>query len=82
MTQAKNLEKPVELADDVTAELQAGHEYAAAFYAAGRRSLVASFDVKEVAKWMAQARKRLFPTLTALICPTKSSGARQRNLCC
>lgn len=43
--------QPVELADELTAELEAGAAVAAAFYSTGRRTLVASFTSAEIENW-------------------------------
>jgi hypothetical protein len=50
MTQTKHLEQPIELSDDLTAELEAGRKVAAAF---------STFDAAEVAKWDGSEEKAL-----------------------
>jgi hypothetical protein len=49
----------VEMSDDFTAEREAGMEFAARFYANGRRSLVATIPTEELARWDGSAEKAI-----------------------
>jgi hypothetical protein len=49
----------VEMSDDFTAELEAGMEFAARFYAKGRRSLIATIPAEELARWDGSAERAL-----------------------
>ena len=51
MTNAPHTFQAVELADEFTAELEAGTAVAAAFYAGGRRTLVATMLTSDVVQW-------------------------------
>lgn len=51
MTTRAHAPKGVTVADDYTAQLEAGMELAARFYASGRRSLVAAIPTEELVSW-------------------------------
>jgi hypothetical protein len=59
MTALPHAYQGVEMSDDFTAELEAGMEFAARFYANGRRSLIATIPAEELARWDGSTEKAI-----------------------
>lgn len=72
MTYASHNFQPVELADELTAELEAGAAMAGAFYSTGRRTLVASFSTSELAAWDGSEEKALISDPDGIDLPDES----------